>query len=362
MSTLRHLQEVREKRDIESILNELLSNVHETLEADFLLVSVAQSGDEQGQKILTNGEVPEKAWPFLEGIIHSVISSGEPVKLGDVGSDTVSSPGVRALLAVPLTVQNQPIMGVLLAANKRSKAFTQRELTTLQTIAGQAALMVHNLNLMTQLEVQTMIEERTRLARELHDGLAQTLGFLKLKTAQAINYFGQSESELLQEALDTCHDVLADAYQDVRQSIDGLRLSPFEGGLTGWLQQTLEEFREYCDTDVSLCEPEGEIDLPPEYHAQLIRIVQEALSNIRKHARAQHVEVNCRSVNDDLILEVRDDGLGFSPSDVPSSSQYGLRGMRERAELIGADFQVISNRNMGTSIIVRLPLMEVRER
>jgi signal transduction histidine kinase len=64
-------------------------------------------------------------------------------------------------------------------------------------------------------------------------------------------------------------------------------------------------------------------------------------------------------MNGDLIIEVRDDGVGFMPGDVPGSSQYGLRGMRERAELIGADFQVVSQTNIGTSIIVRLPLVEL---
>jgi two-component system nitrate/nitrite sensor histidine kinase NarX len=359
MSTLHHLQKAREKRDLEGILNELLCNVQETLEADFVLVSVENDEDARRQKILTAGDVPNKVWPFIEGIIHSVINSSEPVMLGDVGGDSVSSPGVRALLAVPLAAQNQPNMGVFLAANNHHKPFTQRQLTTLQTIAGQAALMVNNLNLMAQLEYQTVIEERTRLAREIHDGLAQTLGFLKLKTAQASNYFEQSETVLLQDALATCHQVLADAYQDVRQSIDGLRISSFEGGLTGWLQQTIDEFQGYNDTDITLCEPDGDIELSPEFHAQLIRIVQEALSNIRKHARAQHVEVNCRSLNGDLILEIRDDGVGFMPSDIPTLSQHGLRGMRERAELIGADFQVISQTNKGTSIIVRLPLIEV---
>lgn len=361
MLTLRHLQDVREKRDLEGTLNQLMANVHETLEADFVLISIVDPGDDRGSKMLSTGELGQRAWPFLEGIIHSVINSGEPVKLGDVGGETISSPGVRALLAVPLIAQDQPVMGVLLAANKRHKPFNQRQLATLQTIAGQTAMMVHNFNLMARLEYRTVIEERTRLAREIHDGLAQTLGFLKLKSAQAGNFLEQGETGLLREALDTCHNVLADAYQDVRQSIDGLRISPFEGGLSGWLQRTLDEFEGYSDIEISLCEPEGEIDLPPEYHAQLVRIVQEALSNIRKHANAKNVEVSCRGINGDLILEIRDDGIGFMPGEVPGASQHGLKGMRERAELIGADFQVVSRKNKGTSVFVRLPLIELTE-
>jgi two-component system, NarL family, nitrate/nitrite sensor histidine kinase NarX len=93
-------------------------------------------------------------------------------------------------------------------------------------------------------------------------------------------------------------------------------------------------------------------------YAQLIRIVQEALSNVRKHARAQRVWISLRHWNRDLILEIGDDGEGFTPEDVPELTRYGLRGMRERAEFIGADFQIISQPRQGTLVRLRLPLYE----
>ena len=92
-----------------------------------------------------------------------------------------------------------------------------------------------------------------------------------------------------------------------------------------------------------------------EVQAQLIRILQEALSNVRKHSGAGQVWVSCFEEGKDLVLEIRDDGNGFSPDDVSSHSQHGLRGMRERAELIGADFQVISSSLQGTTVRVCLP-------
>jgi signal transduction histidine kinase len=97
-------------------------------------------------------------------------------------------------------------------------------------------------------------------------------------------------------------------------------------------------------------------DLAPEVQAQLIRIVQEALSNTRKHAEAQQVWVSCHTVSGELVLEIRDDGRGFSPEDVPGPSRHGMRGMRERAELIGAEFQVISRPQEGTTVRLRLPM------
>ena len=200
-----------------------------------------------------------------------------------------------------------------------------------------------------------MIQERIRLAREIHDGLAQTLGFLKLQTSQMGNYLNRGETERLRQALQLCYTTLSDAYQDARLAIDGLRINSSEQGLRGWLEQTVVEFQELTDTKVLLDQVDAPNDLPPEIHAQLIRIVQEALNNVRKHAQANQVQVSFRQMGEDLWLEISDDG--FSPLDVPELSRYGLRGMRERAELLGADFQVISRPDNGTAIRVRLPLV-----
>jgi signal transduction histidine kinase len=125
----------------------------------------------------------------------------------------------------------------------------------------------------------------------------------------------------------------------------------------------LEEFQDNIGLQIKVtldCD-HTQTELPSEIQAQLIRILQEALSNVRKHSGAGHVLVSCSEGNGDLVLEIRDDGRGFSMEDVPGPSQHGLRGMRERVELIGADFQVISRPQNGTTIRICLPL-QVRER
>jgi two-component system nitrate/nitrite sensor histidine kinase NarX len=144
---------------------------------------------------------------------------------------------------------------------------------------------------------------------------------------------------------------------DARQAIDGLRISSREG-FEGWLRQTVDEFQEYTGMVVEVCHPEVAASLSPEVQAQLIRIVQEALSNVRKHSGARRVDITCRSLGEELVMEIHDDGTGFNVEDVPGPSQHGLRGMRERAELIGADLQVISKPSEGTAVSVRLPLEE----
>ena len=103
---------------------------------------------------------------------------------------------------------------------------------------------MQNINLLAQIEYKTIVQERTRLAREIHDGLAQTLGFLKLKVAQMKSYLRDGEIEVASQTVDILYDTLADAYQDARQAIDGLRILPSEEGLAGWLRQTASEFEE----------------------------------------------------------------------------------------------------------------------
>ncbi len=367
METLRTLQTAREKADVSGMLSDLLENLHDTLDVDYARVTVWDNGTGESLTTLHRGHLPEKAQHLLEGVVQSVRTSKEAVLLGSVAGDPSSSPGLTALMAVPLLAQDQSVLGAIAVANLRhsgsqrqARAFNQSQLATLQIIAGQVSLVLQNIELLARLEYNAIVQERTRLAREIHDGLAQTLGFLKLKVAQVQNYLRNGEVEAAHRAMDACYETLAEAYQDVRQAIDGLRILPSEGGLAGWLQQTAAEFEEISGIPAVVLEPVASVVLPPEVHVQLIRIVQEALSNIRKHAAARNVEISCREYAGELILEVRDDGVGFSPEDVSGPSRHGLRGMRERAELIGAEFQVIGLPAQGTVIQVNLPL-QVKE-
>jgi two-component system nitrate/nitrite sensor histidine kinase NarX len=355
------MQLLRQKTDLTSLLGGLLENVHKTLEADFAVMVVPRSGAYQSEIDLVLGDFPAQARPFMDGVLQGVMASREPLLLGDVSGDPDSTPGLRSLAAAPLVSPERPVLGAILVGNRRARGFHQRQLALLQTVAGQVALVVQNASLMAELEYKTLIQERARLAREIHDGLAQTIGFLKLQAHQLRKHLTDGQVERARQGVDRFYTTLSDAYQDARQAIDGLRVSPAEDGLGGWLEQMAAEFQEISGLPVVVKEVDLHVNLPPEIQAQLIRIVQEALSNIRRHARASQVRITCRETGDDLVLEVRDDGDGFAPEDVSSASQYGLRGMRERAELVGADFQVVSRPKEGTTVRVRLPVGGLEE-
>ena len=357
LAALREMQVLREKTDLNGLLRNYLDNIIRTLEVDFAVMFLknpltAGARNEKNQTVLTKGELPDNSLPIVEGLMQGVISSKEPVILGDVGGGPSALPEPLSLAAVPLLLAEQEALGVVLVGNRKTRRINQRQLALLQTIAGQVVLVVQNSRLMAELEYKTLIEERSRLAREIHDGLAQTLGLLKLQIAQIRSNLGRGEIDRSLHLIDVTYDTLNEAYEDARQAIDGLRISPVEQGIRTWLEQILMDFQEVTGIAFEIQDRELQTELPSEVHVQLIRIVQEALSNVRKHAQASRVWVEFLENESEIVLEVRDDGMGFSPEDVSQPSKHGLRGMQERANLIGANIKVISRNEEGT--VVRL--------
>lgn len=212
---------------------------------------------------------------------------------------------------------------------------------------------------LAEVEYRILMEERTRLAREIHDGLAQTLGFLKLQASQLISSLEKNQSEQIKQLSLSLYAAIADAYLDAREAINMLRVVPGEPGearLEKWLRRMIEGFQENTDLQVNLVEYSVQRSFPNEIHLQVIRIIQEALINVRKHAHAHQVQISCREIDQVFVVEVKDDGQGFCADEVPEPSQHGLKGMRERAGLIGADLEFFSQPQQGTTVRLSLPI------
>lgn len=228
-------------------------------------------------------------------------------------------------------------------------------LTAIGDCSGQLACLEDQLAVS---EYKAQMDERARLAREIHDGLAQTLAFIKLQVAQLQSAVERNDSNRVKQIADALYGSIAEAYQDAREAINMLRVVPGEPGearFGNWLRRTVEEFGENTDLIVHL-EVDLQAILPEEIHFQLIRIVQEAMVNVRKHARATHIWVSCRESPEGFVVEVRDDGDGFFFGDVPEAAQHGIKGMRERALLIGAELKFDSQPGKGTLVHLVLPL------
>jgi two-component system nitrate/nitrite sensor histidine kinase NarX len=206
-----------------------------------------------------------------------------------------------------------------------------------------------------QVEYRSARDERFRLAREIHDGLAQTLAYLKIQTAQMLNYLNSQKMDSLETALSSSYQTLSAAYQDARREIDDLRFVTEPDPQT-WLVSLAMGFRDDTGMVVDVSKLQINVMLPLAVQSQLIRIVQEALNNIRQHAQAEKVSIAGSIQAGEVILEISDDGQGFEPETVDTGSRYGLVGMRERTDMVGGEFQIISMQDRGTTIRVTIPL------
>ncbi len=352
-SALRQLQQARAKSGLDGQLTQMLADVRHALEADFATLMFYELDAEKTARRLVSGVMPEEVAPVVLESLSNVVNADDVLVMDRRVYGPAGAQRHISLMAVPLLSQDGDPLGAILVANHRPASFHARQLTLLQTVGGQIALVIHNAHLMSELEYKSVLAERARLAHEIHDGVAQTLGFLKLQIAQMKKALEQHDIDVLDRGIALSYQAVSGAYEDVREAIDDLFTSPGEYRFGGWLQAIASEFEENTGIPVVVREPDDPIDPPPEVQIQLIRIIQEALSNIRKHSGARQAEIVCKRRGEAVVLEVRDDGRGFAPQDVHDTSQHGLRGMRERAELIGADFQVISRPGEGTTLSLR---------
>jgi two-component system nitrate/nitrite sensor histidine kinase NarX len=367
-STLRHLQMLRAPEgDFAASLEILLQGLVQALEADFALIRVRPALEDRLSNLnVRYGDFSGLGQDALEALVSQALDAAA---MGQAAASPAESlPVWQALpLVSPEGVQpdgKASVAGqfsasagsILLVGVNRPAEFHRRQRAILQSVAAQAALLVENDLLFHSLEYRAVIQERTRLAREIHDGLAQTLAFLKLQASQMQSYLAQGNLARLSQILKDNYQALAEAYLDTRQAIDDLRLAP-QASLEQWLERILTEFENTTGLPVERDIHPLSRALAPEVQAQLVRIVQEALSNIRKHARARRVRVRLFDRGEETILEIADDGRGFDADDVPDITRHGLRGMRERAEMLGADFQIISQALQGTTMRLVLPAL-----
>ena len=211
--------------------------------------------------------------------------------------------------------------------------------------------------LFEQVRRLAILEERDRLAREMHDSLGQVLGFVNLKAKVAADLIGRGHAAVAAEELEQMRTAVQEAYQEVRQAILSLRTTPQGQGLLASLREYVQRLREQSGLDVRL-EAADHLRFPEAVEAQVIRIVQEALTNVRKHARASTVTVRfAPQPGDGTVVTISDDGHGFDLAAVESGrgTRFGLLTMRERAESIGGTLSIQTVPGQGTTVRLWIP-------
>lgn len=350
--------------DLEEVFDRILENVryvvpHDTADVMFVKDGAARVVRMQGygahdptDRRLT-ARLPLAEAPHLQ----FMCDTRQAVIIPDVQNDPewVSLPGdywLHSCVSAPICLQDETL-GFINLLSTSSGYFQPVHAQRLQAFANYAAIAVQNARLYEKSRELAAVEERQRLARDLHDAVSQSL-FSASVIAQSLPRLWRVNSEKVFEQLEYLNELTQSALTEMRMLLMELRPSALQDvALSHLLQQmvrtveTRKQIRVHTDID-------DLSDLPPPIKIALYRIAQESLNNMVKHSQATEAMLSLRREDGQIVLLLQDNGVGFD-SDQTSSTSLGLRIMHERAEEVGAELTIESNVNSGTRVMAILP-------
>lgn len=354
--------------DSDRLLDELVQRAIHVLHAHGGNLSVADAAT--GESLVTVAYVNGAPAPTMAGyrlppgvgLAAQVLRSGRTLHLPDYQLAEhlrAGQPRCMTVIAAPLFVQNAPVGVLTVGDDAAARQFTQDDIQTLELLAQAAGAVLEKAYGRQQEQSLAVHRERARLARELHDGLAQNLASLLLK-AELCHVLAQEPAPELVCELDELAAGLQRAIRETRTAIFALR----DGAagrerLVDGLRLLAVRFEEQTGTPVEITWA-GAVErcLAPDQHIALLRLAQEALTNIRKHAQATRICVNLNATCPKKVeLSVQDNGKGFDLDALsPASEHFGLHAMRERMTELGGDLRIETGVGSGTTVVAVLPL------
>ena len=354
--------ELRRHLHLNEVLQSLVNTAVELLHAD---KGALLTWDEKEERLVARasyGFQPETMAKISilpgEGLAGVVALSGEPAIVEDTDLNgrvtpyIIESEHLRALMQVPIRVAGE-VYGVFSADYLQPHKFTEEQKRLLVAFAQRAGLAIETAALYESEEQIAIMQERNRLARDLHDSVTQSMYGVSLYAEVATQLLKKGDLDKANENLQELKGMALDALAEMRLLIYELRPSVFEQeGLMAAIQTRLDavEGRLGLETNFGV---EGKISLSPRVEEGLYRIAQEALNNVLKHANAKSVTITLSQNKKKICLEVADDGVGFDPAECCEVGGMGLQNMQERAQEIGAEFEIISQPGKGSKVIVR---------
>lgn len=302
--------------------------------------------------------------PANKGFQAEVMRTRQPAVSSDLSADPRlggRSPlvmGYRSLASVPLLAGGE-IMGTMELASPRVYNWTPEQIRWLSLVGRTVGVFLHHVQLSAHLRDLAVLKERSFIAQEIHDGLAQLIGSIYVWAEDAQLSLDACETEAAQLALKRIDRTARDAYAVLREEMLGLRDAPGPGeGLIPHLESCLDRFQRQWGIAAELTGAGIDRALPvaitPAAEIQLLRILQEALTNVRRHAQAGRVKLALAEKDSWLAVTIEDDGQGFNPQQV-EPGHLGLNIMRERAASVGGRLAVTAQPGQGTSIRIELP-------
>lgn len=358
---------LHEPQDMDSLCRGFLLRIRETMGASAAAIRLMDSGAKN--LCITYCEGLDEGFLDAETMISCADcvcgeASQKPVTifarldLPDLGvtRDTCSKAGFRAVTATTISVNKRSI-GVFNLFFDDLHTVSEADRKMLETLGEQLGVAIDNLRLQARERELAVSEERNLLARELHDSIAQALAYMNLQLQLCEKALAARDTDEVRESLIRIRQGVQESYDDVRELLVHFRSRVGQQDLEVAIGAALRRLGEHGGVVTHLDIDGGGAPLDSETETQVLYIVQEALSNVRKHADARKVEVWLHRGLDGLIVSVRDDGRGFDdtpPGSDDPHAHIGLTVMRERAQRIGAGFTVNSQLGKGTEVRVEL--------
>jgi nitrate/nitrite-specific signal transduction histidine kinase len=258
-------------------------------------------------------------------------------------------PDTRSELIIPLRA-GERVIGTLDAQSVEANGFTPEDVLVIQSLGDQIAVAIENARLYDQSRALAVLEERNRLARELHDSVTQSLYGLVVFAGAGRDMLGAANREPLAKHLDRMERTAHQALKEMRWLLYELRPPLLEKiGLAGALQQRVSAVEQRAGMNAQVA-VDCRATLPVDVEEGIFRIAQEALNNTLKHAQAKSVKVCVLADEERIRLEVADDGIGFEPDGASRRGGFGLAMMRERAEQLRGTLTIVSEPGQGTRV------------
>jgi two-component system, NarL family, nitrate/nitrite sensor histidine kinase NarX len=261
--------------------------------------------------------------------------------------------GYESLVSVPIRLQGR-LIGEVGLFYRKSLQLSKDEAVLLDALASHLASALEGLRASALEREAAVSEERALLARELHDSIAQSLAFLKIQVQLMRSAADKAQASQMQLAMDELDAGLKESISDVRELLVHFRTRTNTDDIEAALQETLQKFRHQTGLHTELTVSGVGLPLPSDVQVQVLHVVQEALSNVRKHAHASSVVLAVEK-GQFWSFTVQDNGNGFAPDAVLGTGHVGRHIMQERAQAIGATVDVSSKIGQGTRVQLRLP-------
>lgn len=274
--------------------------------------------------------------------------------------------GFHSVVSVPLLTEDR-VVGTMELASLTEYTWEEAELAWLALVGRTIGSIIYRVQITNQMRDLATVEERSRLSQEIHDGLVQTIGAIRLWSENAADCIQSADYPSAANAVAKIEAYARDGYTHLREEMMGLRNTITPGqDILPVIKEYMSRFQRQWGIDSQLIVTaadgsEAVLSLAPAIEIQLLRIIQEALTNVRRHSHASSVSVTFQQTQEHLHVSIEDDGRGFSPED-QTSDNLGLKIMRERAASVGGQFQIETQHGQGTRVSVTIPASKPVER